>query len=115
MLLAVLSDISGPAFRRYASETTTRQSWPGEIAPKAPELVEFGAELCGAWWLFSARMCPEIGPLLRRARARRESSRARWRAARHSNPRWLFDAEVSRSVKDGLIAYVSSNSRRERK
>jgi hypothetical protein len=35
-----------------ASDTTTRQSWPGETTPKAPELAECGAELCGAWRLF---------------------------------------------------------------
>jgi hypothetical protein len=62
---AVSSDVSALAFWRFASETTTRQSLPGENAPKTPKLAEFRAELCGAWWSFFARMRLEIGPHLR--------------------------------------------------
>src|SRR5947207_2831604 len=68
-------------------KTTTRQSWPGENAPKVPELIEFGAELCAAWWLFFARMRPENGPSSRCKRAPRKSWRTRWRTGRDSNPR----------------------------
>lgn len=39
----------------------------------------------------------------------------KWRAARHSNPRWLFDAGVTESIKDNLIAFASSSMRGGRK
>jgi hypothetical protein len=49
------SRASGLAFYGSASETTTRQSWPGESAPKAPQFAELRAHLCATWWFFWVR------------------------------------------------------------
>jgi streptolysin S family bacteriocin protoxin len=101
-----------PAFCRCASKTSTRQSRAGENEPKAPERIEFGDELCAAWWLFFARMCPETARYSRCMRTRRLSYRPRWRCSQsctnHSPRQFPANRENNR---DFLLAAPGRSAR----
>lgn len=85
------------------SGTTTRRSPRGECALKAAGRAKSRCDLRAAWWFFFPSKCPEIGPFPRGRRPRRKGSQTEWRADRHSNPRWLFDACITNCVKSRMV------------